>query len=1337
MKLVLPTASGRTSESNRSAVRRDPAERGIALVITLILLSVTLVMALAFLALGRREREAVATGTDTTQARLAADSALAAAQSQLIANIFATSNAYNFGLFVSTNYLNPYGFDALLNHGTNLNVSYFDSVSGQFLTGDKLAQNVANLQILPRVPVFLPGTNGDFRYFLDLNRNGRFDTNGFIAEWITNSSGVDVTNGNFVFAVGDPEWVGILERPDMTHSPLNKFTSRYAFIAMPVDNALDLNAIHNQALTPSLNYTFNPLNPGDDTYFRNQGVGTWEMNLAAFLTDLNTNQWDSLAGGIYQYRRPAYANTGAAFYDAFGLLNYRYAGNYNLLASATRTFGNNALQVFPYDNIDEYGDGPIQTNLANINEALYSLAADGDIKPATTPWPGADNTNHFYSLVSDLFDATKVPASFISRLTQSGNATATYDRYTFYRMLAQLGTDSSVNSGKLNLNYVNVGADGSVVPGLETNLYRWTNSLAFFTNAADRMLRLYSTNWFQSAPSNFLTAYYGVTTNYVYADGYGLTNYPYFGVTNQIPAFGITAIPVYVNGQFVYASSVNRLLQLAANIYDASTNSFYPSVFRPMFSLDNNGYGANLFISGYTNVILTGGAGDTQLNIPVTVESLVATASRPYRNQLVNVYGVPWIIGAKKNMPNFNQLAMLNQVQVTRKIQVKKLSSGGFATNQMYVLSFTNSIRGNLWNSYASAYPRPVDYYVWDDLQMSLYDPSSGRILQQEITNRLANAGFTWSGYNPALPSGSLVPFGWDVAFLSLPIVYFGSTGGTAYYDSANPESPGLYDQDNYLNSLPQFILSTTNNFRSFILDGNHLLDYVQLRGPISARNLGTELTGPDDADATGLGLWRSGTAGAINQVKLNMGSYLPNQVPDIDGGLNAWTTANPPGQSGLSTPPGQQAYFAAYFQPAGSPATAYMTSYGQATAVNNSTDPQHTPYNPTRTIYSYDVWQANDPLVHYLARDLYYTGPNNNSLGSRNFSKMGTGLDTSVLKPAWNMSIINSRYQPWGSAMSQMTGLAGVITNSFDSSFIDPLAKGSDYWDFPTNVYPTVGWLGRVHRGTPWQTVYLKATNLFNKSGGFSTWTNWTGNLHSYDAYNSMPVQDRQLFDVFTTQLNDNAARGALSVNQTSLSAWSALFSGMVAMTNMTVNPKTTPLTNAPLVIDPAGVDRQNTGLWQIYNSINATRGLFGGGTFAHVGDVLATPALSDQSPFLNRGLFSVFPGSAPTYSQTAYGISDEMYEWLPQQAMSLMRVSTTPRYVIYGYGQALRPAQNSTYSGGGSLFGLVTNYQVMAESAVRAVVQVHPQVTALTNGYYVTNYTTTVESYDILPPN
>ena len=95
----------------------------MALVITLILLSVTLVMAVAFLAISRRERNAVTTATDTASARLAADAALANAEAQIVANIFATTNvaAYNFGLLVSTNYINGYGFQPRRAIPTNVN----------------------------------------------------------------------------------------------------------------------------------------------------------------------------------------------------------------------------------------------------------------------------------------------------------------------------------------------------------------------------------------------------------------------------------------------------------------------------------------------------------------------------------------------------------------------------------------------------------------------------------------------------------------------------------------------------------------------------------------------------------------------------------------------------------------------------------------------------------------------------------------------------------------------------------------------------------------------------------------------------------------------------------------------------------------------------------------------------------------------------------------------------------------------------------------------------------------------------------------------------------------
>ncbi len=118
------------------------------------------------------------------------------------------------------------------------------------------------------------------------------------------------------------------------------------------------------------------------------------------------------------------------------------------------------------------------------------------------------------------------PNNFTNRLTSAGTNNSTYNRYTYYRLLAQMGTDSDPDDGKMNLNFSNaivqyngngVVTNITVIPGAETNLVPW-RPLDFFTAAADRMLRLYSTNWFASNPSNFLAAYYNLTlTNFTFS----------------------------------------------------------------------------------------------------------------------------------------------------------------------------------------------------------------------------------------------------------------------------------------------------------------------------------------------------------------------------------------------------------------------------------------------------------------------------------------------------------------------------------------------------------------------------------------------------------------------------------------------------------------------------------------------------------------------------------------------------------------------------------------------------------------------------------------------------
>ena len=78
-------------------------QSGVALVITLIMLSIITLLAVAFLATSRRERAAVTVTVDQTDAKLMADAALSRATADMIAWMQRSSNLLNYGLLLSTN----------------------------------------------------------------------------------------------------------------------------------------------------------------------------------------------------------------------------------------------------------------------------------------------------------------------------------------------------------------------------------------------------------------------------------------------------------------------------------------------------------------------------------------------------------------------------------------------------------------------------------------------------------------------------------------------------------------------------------------------------------------------------------------------------------------------------------------------------------------------------------------------------------------------------------------------------------------------------------------------------------------------------------------------------------------------------------------------------------------------------------------------------------------------------------------------------------------------------------------------------------------------------------
>ena len=1287
-----------------SAFCLQPSRRGMALIITLILLSITLIMAVAFLAIARRERNAVTTTTDTAIARLATDSALAAATAQMAANIFASTNlgAYDSHLLVSTNYINPIGYVPGSQSPTNVNYDY--RFGGGALNGLDLEQNIANLWLLPRAPVLASAKEPYAgRFWLDLNRNGYFDPSGWVQE--TNSAGLPTLNPPVFEAGGDPEWIGVLERPDQPHGPNNRFVARYAFLSQPIGNSLDLNYIHNEVFDQNLN--------AFDGYFRNQGVGSWELNLASFLADLNTNEWGQAIGApslFYQYNQPLNPNIGYAFEDARALLSWRYNNTYSSLRSVNQLFGNPS--VFQFDGIDGYTDGKLQTTV--------DTNADFTADAPNLSWAGADSTNRFFSLPSELFDPTKSSVNFYNRLSSAGISNSTYDRYTFYRLLDQLGTGSTADDTRLNLNYRNV-TNGVIVPGLETNLAPWT-AAEFFTNAADRMLLAYTKAWFQADPTNYLRTYFGINPpGYLDANGVGITNLQYAGQLNEIPAFGVTNIPVYVNGRFVYSPAVNRLLQLAANIYDAGNTNWYPSVFRPVFHVVPNGTINDVYVRSYQQVVLDG---TPYLATPIDVESLLAGNAVQ-----TNVFGVPWILGAKKGLPNFQMAAMLNCAQVTRKLLVTRTlpnTNGVYTTYQKDMVSITNNISVSLWNSYNNDYvshagvngitvfaTNLLDMMLTNDVPKIWIQPTARFGL---LTNLTVWGGSQWYGTPPSD----------DVSVNANPFIYanwsFPFQLARGYDFSINDfkdETDPTFLWLSATNRLPQFGLLTTNRLQAFILDGTHVVDYVQFRGPSRSTNLNTILADPP-------------YTGNNNQPRYQWSTNQPASSPFMWGVSNqiivsrnyklapggTWVQSpNFVAKSGFTTPKSESSYFDAFFT--GNQAT---NNYG---AKSPNTDlVAQAPYAPVRTVYDYTLWQANDPLVHYLASDLTY-------VGKAQGSSVGAGNDGNAPVPSVSYydAVYGDRYQPWGRKTQMEAAPTPVDFNAYQLAYRDPLVWRSDYWGFPTNPLPTVGWLGRVHRGTPWQTVFLKSTNILTDANlGTNTWAYWSGNQNVFDAANSAPVQDRLLFDLFTTRFNDNAVRGALSVNQTHLAAWSAVFGGLVTLFNTAVspNPGSVPATTY-MVIDPAGPAGNASVLGQLVNGssgINAARTKFVNpdglvGAFEHAGDILSVPALTVASPLLNLN-----------WAQN--GISDALYEWLPQQTLGLLRVDDTPRFVVYCFGQTLKPARDSlVLDNSAGQFGLCTNYQVTAENAARAVIRLERHITATG-----TNFTPVVESYNPLPP-
>jgi hypothetical protein len=189
--------------------------------------------------------------------------------------------------------------------------------------------------------------------------------------------------------------------------------------------------------------------------------------------------------------------------------------------------------------------------------------------------------------------------------------------------------------------------------------------------------------------------------------------------------FGVTNIPVYcvTNPAIGYSSSVHYVLQVAADAYDATTSATnLPSVFRPQFAWQND----ILYIIGYAQV----------------TNNFFFQTSRGFKHLTDpsimlddNVWGIPWVVGAKGQIPAFNKYSYTSEVAVSRELLfARHLISPLKAitnlppqfTNQFYIFSISNLFGAEAWNFSPQAFNRNVTLVVSNYVTITLTNGYNG-----------------------------------------------------------------------------------------------------------------------------------------------------------------------------------------------------------------------------------------------------------------------------------------------------------------------------------------------------------------------------------------------------------------------------------------------------------------------------------------------------------------------------------------------------------------------------------------------------------------------------------
>jgi hypothetical protein len=703
-----------------------------------------------------------------------------------------------------------------------------------------------------------------------------------------------------------------------------------------------------------------------------------------------------------------------------------------------------------------------------------------------------------------------------------------------------------------------------------------------------------------------------------------------------------------------YTPAVHRLLQVSANLYDATTNRTvpgttnglgFPSVFRPIFARPSNASNAPIYICGYaeiTNANMAYAGTAPQMLDPYSASD--RANFMPLRRPMF--YGIPVIIGARKGWPNFNEFAMETQVQVVRRLQFFRDpanhdpdSSPVVGTNQMYLLCISNVLGAQGWNSYCNAFSRSLDVIAVADV-ITVLSNETGQVLLGSTGAPTYFAGVlttnSWSAFNgvsdPAVQASFVVPL----------LTNFFCLTNSEYRFQPSPQFVGLTGiiESNLPSRfpIPRWYLSLRTRLRFILVDkdAGRIVDYVNLDSARDPTQPLMDITTNLMADGVCSGLKDPGDGsewctnrlggstvdlvppyGVLNQISICLGDFGMNTPQMVN--WNNFIVGSPVGGDVKKTIDWFRYQFG------------YSPFYYSGTIFYKS-NVFCAPFSPVRLLYFSTRWQANDPLVHYTIPDLAASL----SLLER---RITVDNDPCAMADFEQGNGVTDLYRPWGS--SGKGQFSDFDMAAFNIAVEDPVPIGvlathpdlvgrSDDWDFPTNQTSGFGWLGRVHRGTPWQTIYLKSAGV-----DASLWQQWTGVSDAGAAQLMQPTNDWRLASLLLPLLNTNAPGNLSSLNQSGEAGWRHLLDGLIVLTNDSFEQ-----------LDAAVMSSNSPQAAAIAAGLDAARRSGRGGYFCGIGDILATPALSDASPWLDT-----------RDSDLTWTLTDEAYEMIPSQLLPLLR--------------------------------------------------------------------------------